>query len=220
MSITVQNKLQKIRGGLVLARPAKFNRDQAVAFAMNAFWKDGYEANSVKALSEKLGITRSSFYNAFGSRERLFEAALALYSAESPDRAFKTAAPDLSVKQVFTDTFRLACKVRAADPEARGCMAVNGVAELCGTHPDLGPKLEAAMLGNITRIETILSWGVARGELAKNTDVHALALSVKTLLVGLNLICKLVPDEGELWLMCRTTLRGLGLLAEGKDAAL
>ena len=203
-----------------MARPAKFNRDQAVEFAMNAFWKDGYEANSVKALSEKLGITRSSFYNAFGSREGLFEAALALYSAGSPDRAFKTATPDLSVKQVFTDTFRLACKVRAADPEARGCMAVNGVAELCGTHLDLGAKLEAAMLGNISRIETILGWGVARGELAKDTDAHALALSVKTLLVGLNLLCKLVPDESELWLMCRTTLQGLGLLREGEDATL
>ncbi|PHS22596.1 MAG: hypothetical protein COA84_12525 [Robiginitomaculum sp.] len=166
-------------------------------------------------MSEKLGITRSSFYNAFGSREQLFDAALALYSEVSPDRAFKVATPDSPVKQLFTDTFRLVCKVRAEDGEARGCLAVNGVTQLCGTNAVIGPKLEAAMLGNVTRIETILGWGVARGELSEDTDIHALALSIKTLLVGLNVICKLVRDEDELWLMCSTTLGGLNLLEGG-----
>ena len=51
-----------------MARPSKFDRKEAVELAMNEIWRDGYEANSVKALSEKLGITRSSFYNAFSSR--------------------------------------------------------------------------------------------------------------------------------------------------------
>lgn len=52
-----------------------------------AFWRDGYQANSVKALSERLGITRSSFYNAFESREAMFMEAFERYLERSPDRA-------------------------------------------------------------------------------------------------------------------------------------
>lgn len=197
-----------------MARPAKFDREQAVEFAMNAFWKEGYEANSVKALSEKIGITRSSFYNAFGDREQLFDEALSLYMRDSPDKAFKEATPGISIKVLFTDTFRTVCRIRAADAEARGCLVVNGVAELCGTHATLGPKLQAAMLANVKRFETLLGWGVASGELDQDTDVHALALAVKTLLVGLNVLSKLVHDEDELWQVASTTLRALNLWEE------
>ncbi|MDQ7018278.1 MAG: TetR/AcrR family transcriptional regulator [Robiginitomaculum sp.] len=197
-----------------MARPSKFNRDQAVEFAMNAFWKEGYEANSVKALSEKLGITRSSFYNAFGDREQLFDEALALYMRGSPDKALKEAVPGIPIKSLFTETFRTICKVRAADPEGRGCLVVNGVAELCGTHATLGPKLQAAMLANVKRFETLLQQGVANGELAPDTDVHTLALAVKNLLVGLNVLSKLIHDEEELWRTASTTLRALNLLEE------
>ncbi len=197
-----------------MARPSKFNREQAVEFAMNAFWKEGYEANSVKALSEKLGITRSSFYNAFGDRERLFDEALALYMRGSPDKALKEVDPGKSIKSLFSETFRAICKVRAADPEARGCLVVNGVAELCGTHHTIGPKLQAAMLANIKRFEALLQRGVDTGELGPDTDVHALALAVKNLLVGLNVLSKLVHDEEELWRTARTTLRALNLLEE------
>jgi TetR/AcrR family transcriptional regulator, transcriptional repressor for nem operon len=203
-----------------MARPAKFDRKEAVEYAMNAFWRDGYEANSVKALSEELGITRSSFYNAFGSREALFNEAFALYLSDSPDKALKDATPERSVKTLFTQTFMAICKVRAADEEARGCLAVNGVAELCNTHPTLGPKLRAAMLANIARIETILEWGVASGELDTQIDTRAMALSVKNLIVGLNMMSKLIVSEDELWRIASTTLRALGLLAERKHEAL
>ncbi|VAV96195.1 hypothetical protein MNBD_ALPHA06-837, partial [hydrothermal vent metagenome] len=100
-----------------MARPSQFNRAEAVEFAMHAFWRDGYAANSVKALSHSLGITRSSFYNAFQSRENLFREALTLYANQSPDRAFQDTKPDISVKQLFTDTFATVCKVRANDKQ-------------------------------------------------------------------------------------------------------
>ena len=61
-----------------MARPSKFDRQTAVELVMNDIWRSGFEANSVKAISEKLGITRSSFYNAFGSREALFLEALSV----------------------------------------------------------------------------------------------------------------------------------------------
>jgi len=69
-----------------MPRPAKFDRQEALDVVMNEIWRSGYEACSAKAISEKLGITRSSFYNAFGSREALFKEALDAYIVSAPDR--------------------------------------------------------------------------------------------------------------------------------------
>ena len=44
--------------------------------------------------------------------------------------------------------------------------------------------------------------------------MHAKALALQTLMVGLNVLCKVVRDEGELWASARATLDGLDLLEE------
>ena len=53
---------------------------------MDEIGEHGYEACSVKALSERSGITRTSFYNAFGSSEELFLEILEIYNGSKPDR--------------------------------------------------------------------------------------------------------------------------------------
>ena len=197
-----------------MGRPAKFDRDEAVEAAMDLFWKHGYQANSVKALSESLGITRSSLYNTFGSREALFRAAFERYSAQSPDRRLDAADPGLPVRRLLTTTFREICRVRAADPEGRGCMALNCLSETVPADDDVGPLLAQAVLGRLERLEGLLGRAVADGELPEETDVRALALAVQNLMIGLNHFSKVLRSEDDLWRMTRTTLDGLGLLAE------
>ncbi len=197
-----------------MPRPSKFSREKALELAMNEIWRTGYVASSVKALSEKLGITRSSFYNAFKSREALFDEVLRLYLSQAPDRALMEATPDMSVKALFTDIFRAVCAWRSADPEARGCLAVNCVAELGSRNDELGEKLKRAVGERVARIETILGWGIAKGEIDREVDAHGLALTLQSLFIGLNVLSKVVRDEHDLWQVARTALRGLNLLAE------
>lgn len=194
-----------------MARPSGFDRSEAVETAMNEIWKNGYEKCSVKALSEKLGITRSSFYNAFGSREALFGEVLQLYSSRSPDISLANVPPDTSVKKLFTRTFRAACKARANDTDGRGCLAINCVAELCNVDEKLGPVLEKAVLGSLAQMEALLEQGVVQGEIDRQTDLHATALALQNLLMGLNVMCKVVRNESELWQAAKTTLKGLDI---------
>lgn len=191
-------------------RPSKFDRDRAVETAMTEFWSKGYEAASAKALSERLGITRSSFYNAFGSREALFKEALHLYFARSPDSALAHSDTHPSVRALLKAFFRDVCRVRASDPEARGCLAINSVAELVGSDEILGPFLEECFEASIERFEALVRLAVARGELSARTDCRAKALALQNLLCGLNLMSKVVRDETELWTVARQTLEGLG----------
>lgn len=199
-------------------RPAEFDRDAALETAMLAFWRDGFKETSVKALSERLGITRSSFYNAFGSQEAVFLEALERYLKRSPDRAFAEVPQSGSIRGLMTATFKAICQTLAADPEGKGCLAVNCVSALCNVEPELGPKVAAHMNVRRERIETLLGVAVARGELPGGFDVPATALALKALIVGLNSMSKVLPDRSALWPAARATLASFGLLCE--DAAL
>lgn len=197
-----------------MGRPTGFDRSAAIETAMQEIWRHGYEASSVKAISEKLGITRSSYYNAFGSREDLFKAALEAYLAQSPDRVFHQGTPDMPILELLTLTFREICAARAGDREGRGCLAVNSLTELANTHDELGNLIASAVLGSAARLEELLAIAVEKGELPAETDLHAKALALQNLMIGINVFAKALRDEDELWLTVRTTLEGLGLYRE------
>jgi len=199
-----------------MGRPSQFDRDAAVETALDAFWRDGFEASSVKSLSEQLGITRSSFYNAFGSREALFEETLDLYATLSPDKAFLDVPADTPILPLLTRTFREICRVRASDPEARGCVFINTVTELGGVQHPVGRALAGLLLCRIEAVEGLLERAVAQKELPAGADTAGLALAMQNLIIGLNVMCKVMPDEERLWLTARTTLQGLGLYASSE----
>lgn len=194
-----------------MGRPAKFNRDEAVELAMNEIWKNGFDKSSVKAISEKLGITRSSFYNAFGSREGLFSEVLDLYISRAPDRVWSDVDDGTPVIPLLTKMFRDVCHIRAADPEARGCMAVNFAAEVGDTDRHLSPKVESEFMGRVERFERLLHQAAENGEIDNNGDLREKALALQNLLAGLNIMAKMVRSEADLWAGVRQTLNGLGL---------
>jgi len=200
-----------------MVRPTKFDRKEAITAAMNAIWKNGFERSSVKQLSELLGMTRSSFYNAFGSQEDMFRACLPEYASVCPDAPLHA---DISgdVLPLITRVFREICRQRANDPDKRGCLIVNTVAELCPQDEGLGAELAELVLGSRKRLKSLLDLAKENGEIEPGADTHALASAVQNMMLGLNVLCKVVQDEEELWLPTRTTLQGLGLYREWADA--
>ncbi|AZK93135.1 MULTISPECIES: TetR/AcrR family transcriptional regulator [Streptomyces] len=62
-------------------RPRSFDREVALARAMETFWIRGYETASMAELTTAMGINSPSLYAAFGSKEQLFREAVELYNA-------------------------------------------------------------------------------------------------------------------------------------------
>lgn len=60
-------------------RPRAFDTDQALERSMLLFWRHGFNATTTRTLENELGISQSSLYNAFGSKEQLFGQAIAYY---------------------------------------------------------------------------------------------------------------------------------------------
>ncbi|WP_303515163.1 TetR/AcrR family transcriptional regulator [Agarivorans sp. 1_MG-2023] len=191
-----------------MGRSIKFDRAVAVEACMNEFWLNGYEACSVKALSEKLGITRSSFYNAFGSRQDLFLETLDLYATKTPDQVLNHAESAHSVLRLLNDFFADVCRFRASDPKARGCLVINSVSELAAVDEELGENLQSMVLENVSRFERLLDLAVAKGEL-QHINVHEKALALQSLLMGVSVLSKVLTSEQELLAIVRQTLTGL-----------
>ncbi len=210
----VHSCIKYFLGEFKMGRAAKFNHEIAIEISMNEIWRYGFEACSVKALSEKIGITRSSFYNAFGSREALFLEVLDLYFTRSPDRVLSNANDTMNVRQLLTDFLKDVCRTRATDPEARGCLAVNCVAELVGVKEELGSILKNAVLSSVDRFESILKRAALRGEIIDDGRLREKALSLQNLIIGLNVMSKVVRSEKELFSVAKNTLKGLDLCNE------
>lgn len=81
-------------------RPREFDEEQALAKAAQLFRERGYEPTSTQALSEVMGMGEQSIYNAFGSKEKVFQRALDQYCLEV-ERSFQMlASPTASLEAI------------------------------------------------------------------------------------------------------------------------
>lgn len=192
-------------------RPLGFVREDAVGAAMNLFWKRGFLGVSARDLADAMAIERSSFYNSFGTRESVFREVLALYGAKAPDAPLEHVRSGQAVVPVLISVMRDVCHVRASDPEARGCLVCNGVAELVGVEDEIGPLLQAVVDQRVILLERLLRQALRQKELPPLPDVGGAARSFVAFLLGLNTLSKVVRDERELWATCRQFLLGMGV---------
>ena len=60
-------------------RPRKFDEQEVLDRAVAVFRERGYRGASMQVLSAAMGIGEQSIYNAFGTKEQLYAAALGRY---------------------------------------------------------------------------------------------------------------------------------------------
>jgi AcrR family transcriptional regulator len=156
-------------------RPKNFDRSIALDQAMKLFWERGYEGTSFDELIAAMGISPSSFYNAFGGKEQLYHEAVDAYMARSSCWFTAELAASTDTKTAFRKLLNASAREFTQDDVPCGCMIA-----VAGTH--LPPSLESVrdlIAGYRKTSEAALAErlrrGIAEGDLLPNTDVAALA---------------------------------------------
>src|SRR5436309_13794687 len=62
-----------------MARLREFDYEKVLDRALGLFWRGGYEATSLDDLLDEVGLSKSSFYGAFGSKHEILLACLDRY---------------------------------------------------------------------------------------------------------------------------------------------
>jgi AcrR family transcriptional regulator len=152
---------------------------------MKLFWERGYEGASFDDLAAAMSISPSSFYNSFGSKERLYQEATEAYMACASRWFSDELQADTDAKTAFHRLLTAAAREFTQNDLPAGCMI-----SLAGTHvpPALSCMRDAmarhrwaaqsAMAARIQR-------GVEEGDLPKDTDVQALAAFYSALSRGM-----------------------------------
>jgi TetR/AcrR family transcriptional repressor for divergent bdcA len=107
-------------------RPRRFDPEQAVATAQRLFHARGYDGVSVADLTAALGINPPSFYAAFGSKAGLYARTLSRYSGTEGIPLAEILRPGRPVAEALAAVLEEAARRYAADPDAPGCLAIEG----------------------------------------------------------------------------------------------
>ena len=130
-----------------MARPREFDEASALDAAMDCFWRNGYEATSVRDLAARIGITDASLYNAFGDKRSLFREVLQRYAERSTRERIARLESTLPPKQAIRP-FLDEIVERSVEGDRRGCLLVNTALEIAPHDPELGAEV-AMHLGEI-----------------------------------------------------------------------
>jgi len=156
-------------------RPREFDREQALDKALRLFWCKGFDNTSIAELTQSLAINPPSLYAAFGSKEKLFEEALARYISSYGSGIWNHLEAEGSARDAIERLLLATADAYSREALPRGCMIVLSAPQPEAGNEKVGEALRNLRLENQTRLEARLQRAVREGELPASIDTAAMA---------------------------------------------
>jgi TetR/AcrR family transcriptional regulator, transcriptional repressor for nem operon len=193
-----------------MGRIRTFDVEEALAAALEIFWRQGYDGTPIQALCQAMGVQPGSVYAAFGSKRALFVAAVRRYidtvSAEAIERI--NGAP--SGLQGLRAYFAHLVDAMVDGKRQRGCLITNSLVEFAERDPELAGMFQL----HLARLETSFAAALARaradGELRPGAGPEAATMLV-AVVQGMNVMAKSKPGRRELQSVVAAVLAGLAV---------
>lgn len=186
-------------------RPPEFDRQKALDAAVETIWKNGYNAASLHDLTEAMGLSKSSFYNSFGNKQRVLLDAIDAYT-DSQARAMARLFAAKGFRGGLETLFET---IIGNNNDGRGCLLVNCASEVAlhdaraAAHVREGFSEMAAVFAAEARR------AIAAGELAAAADPETLATTAIAFIAGLRVLAKTGMDRSAMRATVRQTLDSL-----------
>lgn len=178
-----------------MPRPRAFEESVALDAAIDCFWRRGYEATSVRNLSERMGIGGTSLYNAFGDKRALFVQALERYMERATRERIRRLETSLPPKQAIRQFFREIVERAVNDRDRRGCFLINSALEVAPHDAELGAEI-AERLGEIEAfLRRSVQAAQADGSVPKDRNSREIARLLLGVLLGVRVLARSKPDR-------------------------
>lgn len=170
-----------------IGRPLSYDPDKALGAATAVFWAQGFEASSLQDLLVATGLSKSSLYQKFGSKQVLFEHCLEQYSdqVEKLLRQLLLHAPGGRefIQMVLT-------QIISEEPPAKGCLIFNTASELGQLEPEVTRRVDAGISRFRSVFHEALLQDQQAGRLTAEADTEALSEYLMTAIGGLRSMVK------------------------------
>jgi TetR/AcrR family transcriptional repressor of nem operon len=188
----------------------KFDSDQALASAMEAFWARGYEATSMEDLVQSMGINRGSLYASFGDKRRLFLQSLERYDREYREARCRNLRQDPSPRRAILRAFEEPIDAALKGKSRQGCFLVNTALELSPHDPDVATIVSRGLTGMEDFFREMVERGQTLGKIPGNKDAGETAQGLLSLLVALRVFSRSRPEKALLQGLARQAEALLG----------
>lgn len=194
-----------------MARPKGFDETEALEAAMGCFWERGYEATSVRDLTERMGIASPSLYNAFGDKRRLFSQALEQYCRRLTYDRIARLESELPARARVGAFLGEVVDKSVDDEQRRGCFLINSAIEVAPHDPELGAVIDAHLSQVRNFFARSLAAAQSEGAIAAHVDCGQAADHVMAVLLGIRVLARTRPDRALLTSIATAALAPLGL---------
>lgn len=158
-----------------MARTKEFKEDQVLDKAIEIFWHKGYNGTSAQDLVMHLGLSRSSLYDTFGDKQKLFTQSLRRYQKNAQDQIIELFDKSENIKETLHDIFKQAVVESLDDRITKGCFMVNSSIELAMHDEEIAKIVNS----NSQKMEEVFTNAVQKGQdldqISKSNEAKVLA---------------------------------------------
>lgn len=173
----------------------RFDVDQTLIRAMEAFWARGFEATSMQDLVDVTGVNRASLYATYGDKRDLFLAALRKYDSGVRRRLLEELGarePPLRAIAAVFDKFIS----QVTRPSGNwGCFLINTALELAPHDEEVAALVNSAQDDIEAFFLAMIRRGQHDGVVPAGIDARDLAREGLVSLLGLVVMIRSRPDE-------------------------
>lgn len=176
----------------------RFDIDETLTRAMQAFWSHGYEATSMQDLVKATGVNRASLYATYGDKRALFLTALRKYDGEIRRRMLSELAQTKTPAQAIAAVFDKFIDQTRMIEGNWGCFLVNTALELAAHDSAIAELVNVAQDEIEAFFLAMIRKGQEQGAFDAGADAQQLAHQALASLLGLLVMIRSRPNENYL----------------------
>jgi TetR/AcrR family transcriptional regulator, transcriptional repressor for nem operon len=158
---------------IVMARNVGFDEQAAIQKAMEVFWKKGYNATSMRDLTDAMQINSSSLYNTIGDKQELFVRCVQHYTDLRKHSWDERLASKRSPFSILVDYIHEAVNVIIHGEDS--CMAVKSAFEVATNDQRVKDILKADSDRSYRFLHDLIRNAMDKGEISAEEDPALLA---------------------------------------------
>lgn len=191
-----------------MGRPREFDTEEALDQAVEVFWTKGFDATSLQDLLEAMGLSKSSFYQTYGSKGTLYLKAIDRYRTRIVSQMMRDLERAESARAFIDDVFQDLARNLDTPNGRRPCLVMNDSGDVERREDAVARR----MRNGAEQFESVFRTAVVRAQRegdVSETDPDALARYLMSSRSGLLAVRKTGASEEALQDIIAVTLSAL-----------